>query len=148
MAENTEICKLCGGRCCKLISGIYSPDDFKSITVDTMMQLFHKNKTSIDWWEGDLRKNIMEEDEADRTYFLRPRHVDAPIIDPAWNGICIFLTDTGRELDYKNRPFNCRDVIPIPAYECTGTISKTDLIKEWIPYQDILVECYKKIVSE
>jgi len=148
MTENQEICKLCGGQCCKTISGTYIPDDFESVTIETMMHLLHENKTSIDWWEGDLRENVSEEDEVDQTYFLRPRHVGAHIIDPAWTGICIFLTDTGCELEYKDRPFNCRDTIPIPAFECTGTKSKVDLIKKWIPYQNILTECCKRIGSE
>lgn len=144
MVENKNICKKCKGRCCKSISGIYNPNDFQTITVDSLLKYFNNGNLSIDWCEGDIRPNI---NELSQTYYLRPRHKEANIIDPSWGGECIFLTETGCKLVYSNRPQNCRDLIPNIDYKkChLGSMSKTKYIKMWLPYQDILQKCFEQL---
>ena len=149
MPENKELCTKCGGVCCKHMAGMYAPSDFKEVTIKSIMNILNTEQCSIDWWEGDPRTNIPEEDELPQTYFIRPRHVRAPIIDPSWGGICTFLSLTGCKLSYKARPSNCRDLIPnTDNIKCHMIKTKANRVIEWIPYQDILSKCYMKFISE
>ena len=144
MPENKDICEKCQGRCCKSMSGIYNPNDFKTITVESILEYINNGNISIDWWEGDVRPNI---NELAQTYYLRPRHKGADIIDPGWGGECTFLTDQGCKLVYSNRPQNCRDLMPnIDHTKCNlGSMSKAKYITMWLPYQDILVEVHDQL---
>lgn len=149
MPENKELCKKCGGICCKRMSGMYAPSDFKEVTIDAMIKSLNTGIYSLDWWEGDPRKDISEEDELTQTYYIRPRHIDSSIVDPSWGGTCIHLTEYGCKLQYINRPENCRDLIPnIDNTKCHGPKTKSERVIEWIPYQDILSKCYSRIISE
>lgn len=146
MPENIELCTKCGGRCCKRMSGMYSPSDFEIVSVESIMNILNTEKCSIDWWEGDLRPNIPKKERLSQIYYIRPRHVDAPIIDPSWSGTCIFLSSTGCELSYEDRPSNCRGLVPhIDNSKCYNNNSKEERVAEWIPYQDILVECHLNV---
>ena len=141
MPENKDICAKCKGECCKCMSGIYAPDDFNEISVESLLECFSHGQLSIDWWEGDIRDGF---DEFSVTYFLRPRHKLADVIDPSWGGECTFLTDMGCSLVYSNRPQNCRDLIAhADNSKCNlGDMTKKDYIKMWVPYQQILTDCY------
>ena len=140
MSENKEYCKQCKGECCKAMSGIYAPTDFKEITLEFLLECFSNGGLSIDWWEGDVRDGI---DELSVTYYLRPRHKEADAIDPSWGGECIFLTETGCKLLYANRPQNCRDLKACKDNtKCNlGNMTKRDYIKMWLPHQQILSDC-------
>ncbi|MFA5307418.1 MAG: hypothetical protein WC365_08275 [Candidatus Babeliales bacterium] len=52
----------------------------------------------------------MDED----VYFVRPRHTNAlkKKVDFSWGGTCIFLTDKGCRLSWKNRPLGCKMLEP------------------------------------
>ena len=141
MSENKEYCKQCKGECCKSMSGIYSPKDFKEITLEFLLECFSNGRLSIDWWEGDVRDGI---DELSVTYYLRPRHKEADAIDPSWGGECVYLTDNGCKLVYALRPQNCRDLIANEDNtKCNlGDMHKKDYIKMWLPFQDIISDCY------
>jgi Fe-S-cluster containining protein len=149
MPENKELCKKCGGKCCKDMSGMYAPSDFKEVTIESMIKSLNTGIYSLDWWEGDPRTNIPEEDKLHQTYFIRPRHLRASIIDPSWGGICIHLHIDGCNLQYKDRPSNCRDLIPnIDSSKCHMIKTKANRVIEWIPYQDILSECYSEFIDK
>ena len=38
------------------------------------------------------------------------RHVDAPIIDPAFMGPCVHLTPTGCDLSFDQRAYGCKSL--------------------------------------
>jgi hypothetical protein len=52
--ENKELCRKCGGVCCKNMACHFSPDDFPEITFNALKAEIEKGHISIDCWEGDI----------------------------------------------------------------------------------------------
>lgn len=90
--ESKDICKKCGGNCCKSMGCHFSPEDIKGeVTYDKLKLLLDTGNVSIDWYEG----NPFIEEQSYFTsffgnfmkvYYLRIRNVDAPIVDGSWGG--------------------------------------------------------------
>ncbi len=133
--ENIEICKLCGGKCCKGMGCHYSPRDFNEVTIDILRRELNKGYVSIDWWEGDVYNN---DNGYERVYYLRMRNKNAPIVDPSWGGECMLLTERGCSLPFDERPMGGRALIPKHNDGCIQPYSKEDCCKEWYWYQDVL----------
>lgn len=151
------MCKLCGGKCCKLHGGQYIPQDFKQpITVLFILSLLHSDKIAIDWWEGDAKKDAgLKNNNLDATYYLRPRHVNEPAIKGSWGGQCMnWSPEIGCTLKKSKRPYQCRMLVPDykgGKHDCVlkdeDKASKQDCAIAWYDYQDILneaIENYQK----
>lgn len=129
-------CKSCKGECCKHMACHYAPSDFGTpadITFYKLKEEIEKGCISIDWWEGP---NGKEE------YYLRARHVNAPIVDPSWGGRCVHLTDTGCGLSWEKRPMGGKTLRPRRSYDdnCEQTYSKYQCKQEWSLYADVLAD--------
>lgn len=154
MYEMPDVCGPCGGRCCKGIPGIYSPEDFGAPNVEAMRDAIVKALASgrvvIDWWED-------EGPEQPLTFYLRPAiaGLEEWMRHAAWNGShCTFLTPSGCELSHDERPFQCRALEPEPDVEkrrkegCKAHGgSKWDAAEPWIAYQDV-IEAAAKMAAE
>ena len=129
MPENQLICSECGGECCKNLPGIFHPDDIQPLTVHNIATNLALGVWAIDWWVDST--NI---------YYLRPATVDGHSIrDPSWGGICVFLTDSGCKLNYRERPRSCRKLVPtVGDGECGCKIGKYIAARWWIDYQQLL----------
>ena len=64
-----EICKKCGGKCCKALPGAYLPKDIKNI-FGTVENAIKSGIVSIGWWEEKVRKHYMrpKTTESDELY--------------------------------------------------------------------------------
>ncbi|NMA66249.1 MAG: hypothetical protein GX957_08430 [Clostridiaceae bacterium] len=138
--ENTELCKACGGKCCKTMGGHYSPDDFVDLSLSSLIYEIEKGYISIDWWVGDVMG-----DDRENTYYLRTRNLGAGVIDPSWGGVCCLLTENGCSLSWEERPYGCRALVPLPNNECRTDYTKEDSCKEWYPYQDTFKKLIRRI---
>lgn len=137
---NTEICKRCGGSCCKSLGCHISPFDLKEITFESIISLIDESGCiSIDWWEGNP---IIDEPDGQRVYFLRIKNQGAKVIDPSFGGICSILTDIGCPLSYEYRPKGARDLIPKEGPTCHDRYSKRQCAIDWYSYQDIMKMIY------
>lgn len=130
---NYEMCKKCGGVCCKENGCVYSPNDFKSMKYDYLNSIIDQGKISIGGqpvpFMGDAWTYIP---------YLRVRNIDAPIVDLfTKGGPCINLTDNGCILSEDKRPTFGLLVEPT---KIGGPCEKKgkDLGKEWLYYSDIL----------
>jgi hypothetical protein len=117
-----EICRKCGGACCKRMPGCAIPDDIaKLFPAETIQESVKKallsKKWSIDWWEGDTP-----------VYFLRPVAIapkflveietkKSKIFDASWGGKCIYLEEFGCILPRDSRPDQCKRFKPIMKKE-------------------------------
>jgi len=142
MFVNKEICSACGGKCCKDIPGCYYPEDFNMENgYSKLKEALKTGKIAIDWWEGDPREG---KDEYTRGYFVRPatKWMEGVLYDPSWGGECIFLTNSGCQLEEDKRPLNCRKLEP-GADKCIphDGVSKRDAAIAWLPYYDFLDNC-------
>ena len=114
-----EICKECGGRCCKRLPGTCHPSDIRKLfpaktLKKSVLLALNSNNFCVDWWEGKNRKP-----------FIRPatKYKIGVRYDPSWGGECVFLTDNGCKLPEENRPTACKKLEPrknggcIPHYK-------------------------------
>ena len=151
--NESKICKLCKGKCCKKIGCEISPKDLKdypNITKESIIQLLETGYVSIDCYEDDYPK-----------YFLRMRNKNSKIIDISlaekwikftgkndfefkledmpWFKECIALTENGCRFKFENRPLAGRSLKPnYNERRCSSNYTKKDCTTEWGKYQDIL----------
>jgi len=136
---NTEICKKCGGKCCKATGCHISPFDLKEISVEFIINLIDETGCiSIDWWDGNP---ITNEHTNEKAYFLRIKNQDSFTVDPTFGGICSILTDIGCPLSFEYRPRGARDLVPSEG-ECQVLYSKQECAIDWYAYHDIMEEVY------
>lgn len=108
--ENKDICATCKGECCKQLPGANFPEDFDmENTTENLVNALISGKYAIDSWEGDPGDGINK-----IAYYVRPATKAAlgTIYDYSWGGECVFLTDTGCELEAKDRPLGCKALEP------------------------------------
>lgn len=129
-----DVCKICGGLCCKNLGCYISPNDFKTLDINTVSSFISKGFVSIDWWEPT------EETGYKRLYFLRMRNKGAPIVDPSFGGRCIAHSDKGCAIEDVFRPSGGLMLIPSESEECLEVYPKIECAKEWRPYRDMLEE--------
>lgn len=172
--ENLEVCKKCGGNCCKNMPGAYSPEDLfkgEEITKESIKRLImESDNLSIDRWEAD-------EEYGEELYYIRPKLVSRKPGMSDWfdlltlaigkcdsekkvdfaivtdNHQCYFLGENGCKLSYDQRPKNCRDLIPNPENGCyikevkeQNMSEKLYYAKMWEPYSEMIEKVSEEIL--
>ena len=152
-SNESDICRNCGGCCCKGYSGAYHPldlgiskDDPDDVVMNKLEAIINpvikdSPQISIDWYEGFVNPNGKEV----KGFFIRPRHVGGDIVDPSYGEQCSNLTDSGCKLSWDQRPWICKALIPNTAHAChSGFDSKLEAAKAWYPWYHLLYDLYKK----
>jgi len=142
---NEDLCRKCGGKCCKSLPGGCIPEDFEEPLQESLTEAL-KGDYAVDWWEGP--GGDME------GYYIRPKiKGTGRIYDPAWGGECIFLGEEGCSLDPYERPANCRLLEPVEEIEgnitCVlhGNMDKYQLALYWLPYHRIIKEAAAEAIK-
>ncbi len=133
-----EMCKKCGGVCCKQNGCVYLPKDFKSLEASEIIKELDKGKISISGQPVNFFMNNW-------TYipYLRARNKDAEIVDLITNGgPCINLTDSGCSLSENERPSCGLLVKPVKIGGPCEKIKK-DVGIEWLEYSNVLESLIK-----
>ena len=144
---NDSICKKCGGECCHNMGCHISPYDLLSISKESIRNLIDESQCiSIDWWDGDP---VTNENNKEKSFFLRIKNKDSFVIDPSFGGACSILTDSGCPLNFSYRPKGARELIPAHCNDdCYIGYSKQECAIDWLPYNDILKELCKEYMTE
>jgi Fe-S-cluster containining protein len=129
--QNADLCTPCGGKCCKVIPGIYWPEDFGSShdeVIANVRAAIATGKTTLDYWEGKRK-----------LFYPRPaiKGKEGVTIDPSWGGECTHLTAKGCVLTWATRPAQCRSLEPRPRGACHSAApfdSKYEAAQAWLPY--------------
>ena len=133
--ENHDICKDCGGKCCKRMGGFLHPNDIAVFDESHIREMLDSGRYSIDWVEpyGDIPID-------DYVYFLRFRHVGAFRVDPSFGGRCVMLTDEGCSLPFEERAYGCKVLTPNSEGKCYDAYFKDQVAKDWNKpeYQSIM----------
>ncbi|MBO8160280.1 MAG: hypothetical protein H0Z24_01475 [Thermosipho sp. (in: Bacteria)] len=134
MFLNGELCKKCGGKCCKYYPGIALPKDFgnsRKEILNNLIRVFKSGLWTIDWI--DRKKDL---------YFVRPsiKGYEDVLFDHSIQGECVFLTKNGCSLPIERRPTGCLLLEPIENGKCVPHISKAEASKEWKNYLDLLFD--------
>ena len=163
ITKNYEMCKFCGGSCCKRNACDCSPKDFDN-DINKMREALLTGNYTIDFSRQDADAFIIEFNQIyldvnmvkripSQFFYLRPRNVGRPIVDiihkEEVEGPCIFWSqEKGCALTYEERPKGGRTLIPmlgpgkIPL--CVGQYEKREMIADWKPYTDALVSLAKE----
>lgn len=133
-----EMCKKCGGVCCKQNGCVYMPKDFESMEFSYLKNELEKGKISI---SGQATKIVNDM----WTYipYLRARNKDANIVDLITNGgPCINLTETGCSLSEEKRPTFGLLVKPTKIGGPCEKV-KSGSANDWLNYSEVLEKLVK-----
>lgn len=141
-------CAECSATCCQRLSGEAGPEDmlrFGSTVEEGLIVVLSTGQWCIDWWEGDPRDGIPEEQQIDCGYYVRPRVLSDKlgIFNGSWGGICIFWCSEGCKLLFEQRPLGCRALKPDPnnpGIGCSfgGNWNKRLAAISWEPYWNFI----------
>ena len=134
--EDLNICRPCGGKCCKSYPGPATPDDFgapdKERMYNELYSALKSGKWTIDWI-----------DQEQEYYFIRPavKGFESSVFDHRYMGECTFLTPTGCALSFNKRPESCRMLVPKINEKCDPQgYTRAYVVKTWQPYIDVLIK--------
>lgn len=140
-ATNKELCKKCGGACCKTCGCQFSPEDFKEVNFDSLYHEIEKGYIAFDVFDdADWRGDTF-------VYYLRVRNKGESLCDSLRPILrkkqgCILLTKRGCKLTYENRPTGGRNLLPIYDHDhhlnCHQTYDTVECAHEWLPYKELL----------
>lgn len=168
--ENNELCKECGGKCCKSSSCLYAPEDFKEISVEHFLRLYN---------EGKIMFSQVTKADGGMPYshwLIKPAQIDTPRIQPnilIGNSPCINLTESGCKIkDFYHRPRggkllepklveieNCKPCyisasepeqpsISFKVEECKSYYTIKEALIEWQPFSVIIEATVEHILAE
>lgn len=140
---NSEICKNCGGKCCKHCGCSYSVDNFKLLSLKELKEKLEEGKTSIISQFVISKKNV--------SYYLqlRARNLDRDIVDLfSIKNTCSSLTPTGCSFTKEERPQAGLLFIPKENNNCYGYYTNEIAYKEWINYQKVLEKLVRQYTNK
>ena len=142
--ENLDICRACGGRCCKKSGCDYSSKDIKDLSLSGLCNLLEQGKVSItSVFVTDILPNNKK-----YTYpllLLRARNTNRDVIDLfSLKTRCAQLTETGCIYSYEDRPTGAKNLIPKANRKCYSTVDPMELARSWMPYQKLLGRLVRK----
>jgi len=104
MYLNNDMCRKCGGGCCRTYPGCCMPQDFKDEAA--VLEAIRSGRYCIDWWEQGIPGNF----DSERAYLLRPsiKGCEGQLLHRQLQiGECTFLGQDGCELTLEERPSGC-----------------------------------------
>ncbi len=125
--EDEELCRLCGGRCCRGYPGMYlDPERFFSIYPEAL----------CDFW-GTLERRNLTVKVCMGVPIPAPKHTEEG---------CVFLSETGCTLPRKMRPCECLLLVPTEETLIEGEImcrpapgfSYVECFKKWKEFHRLL----------
>lgn len=137
---NYDMCKECGGECCKQNGCVYLPQDFKSLDFEYLKAEIDKGNISIG---GEPITGFLDNAWTFLLY-LRARNVDSDIVEliPSGNP-CKLLTPTGCSLEESARPSLGLSVNPIkvggPCQQMCDSLEPLN----WLQHCEVLSELVK-----
>lgn len=135
---NKELCKRCGGRCCKSSGCLYAPEDFEEISFNSLMELYEKNKVMfmhVGPWVGIWKITWVL-----ATPKVNGKRVIYDMIEEP-QGNCVFLTEKGCALEYHHRPRGGKNLIPLEKDGkicCKALYNLEKAADDWEIYNELI----------
>lgn len=141
--ENTEVCKNCGGRCCKKSGCDYWPSDLPDKTYKGILKFLENGKVSIVAMMNF--KRINEKLCNFPFLYLRERNTGRDVVDLlSMKTPCSNLTEHGCSYTYEERPSGGKNLTPSKDGLCYPKEDNLQKVLEWSPYQKQLEEIVKR----
>lgn len=146
--ENKELCKQCGGKCCKKCGCDYFPKDFSEFTTNALLEKIMGGDISV---VATLVISVLPNgnEYLEPILLLRARNKNRPIVDLlSFKTTCASLTEEGCKYDYENRPSGGKNLIPKENDKCYQLNNPKEILEEWRRYQKILHRIVKRITGK
>lgn len=147
MIENIDICKKCGGRCCKKSGCDYLPSDFSDLSTNGLFQKLNDGNISVVatfYFEKLPNGKIY----ANPFLYLRARNLNREIIDLfSMKTTCSQLTLNGCKYVYETRPSMGKNLVPVDGNNCYPDKNPIEMISEWNSYQKVLSKLVKRFTG-
>lgn len=133
-----DLCKPCGGVCCKQMPGAALPEDLGASRIEIIAEMTNRlasGRWVFDWWEGDPRKG---KGKLSQAYYLRPATTgkEGRLLDPSHGGQCTFFDQEKGCTIFKTRPSGCRGLEPNDTACVERYGSKREAALAWLPFTD------------
>lgn len=141
--ENTEVCKNCGGRCCKKSGCDYWPSDLPDKTYKGILKFLENGKVSIVAMMNFKRINGKLCNFP--FLYLRGRNTGRDVVDLlSMKTPCSNLTEHGCSYTYEERPSGGKNLTPSKDGLCYPKEDNLQKVLEWSPYQKQLEKIVKR----
>lgn len=141
--ENTEVCKNCGGRCCKKSGCDYWPSDLPDKTYKGILKFLENGKVSIVAMMNFKRINGKLCNFP--FLYLRERNTGRDVVDLlSMKTPCSNLTEHGCSYTYEERPSGGKNLTPSKEGLCYPKEDNLQKVLEWSPYQKQLEKIVKR----
>ena len=141
--ENKEVCKNCGGRCCKKSGCDYWPSDLQDKTYKGILKFLENGKVSIVAMMNFKRINGKLCNFP--FLYLRERNTGRDVVDLlSMKTPCSNLTEHGCSYTYEERPSGGKNLTPSKDGLCYPKEDNLQKVLEWSPYQKQLRKIVKR----
>lgn len=143
--ENQDICKSCGGVCCKKSGCDYWVTDFENLSYQYLYNKLMEGNISI---TSIVRTEILPNKNLfiNLLLYLRARNTNRPIVDLlSMKTSCSMLKEDGCSYDRKKRPSGGLNLIPKENFECYPLKDHVQEMLKWERYQKTLHRLVKRI---
>ena len=151
--EDRDICKECGGFCCKKSGCDYSPKDFKDLGIKALVDILNEGNVSI---VAAFDYSVLRDGTKVPKFhlYLRARNIDRGPVDLfSFKKQCSMLTETGCSYDLEHRPFGGANLVPVGMNpktklpDCYVDENPLNIIMSWESYQNTLRKAVKRITG-
>lgn len=154
--ESPDLCRSCGGACCRTRPGIEAPERFTA-TGDPSGALAAALATGC-WvleshWGVPYDPEMGPAPAPDRLIrYPRPATLAersaCRILAATETGTCVFLGEVRCVLPFSDRPHLCQTLEPDVAFECASAWSRRDAALAWLPHQEAVAEALRCLGHE
>lgn len=132
-----DMCKECGGQCCKENGCVYLPQDFDKLDFNSLRDQIEKGYISI---SGQPITGFLK-DAWTFLLYLRARNRDADVVDLiTYGGPCKLLTEVGCSLTEEERPSLGLLVKPTKIGGPCEKKFEPQIALDWIDHSEVLAE--------
>lgn len=151
--EDKNICRECGGFCCKKSGCDYSTRDFKELGIKAIIDILNEGNVSI---VSAFDYSVLPDGRKVPVFFLylRARNIDRGPVDLfSFKKQCSMLTEDGCAYDLEHRPLGGANLVPVGINkvtklpDCYVDENPLNIIKSWDGYQNTLRKAVKRITG-
>lgn len=145
--EDKDLCKKCGGFCCKKCGCDYAPSDFDKLDLNSIMEKLNEGNISIVSFIT-FKKFPNGKMSAIPFLYLRARNTDRDVVDLlSLKKTCSMLTDNGCTYSIEERPKGGVNLIPRYPNKCMPHENPFDIVYGWQRYQNTLSKIVKRLTG-
>lgn len=145
--ENLEVCKKCGGMCCKKSGCDLWLDDIEDKSQKGILELLATGMYSI---VSFMNFKVINGKVCNMPFlYLRARNKNRDVVDLlSMKTTCVNLTSDGCSFSYADRPSGGKNLTPKDGGMCKPKEDPLEKLKLYAPYQNVLSRIVKRYTGK